>query len=60
LSRSIKGRKLLSRRLMRQHLEYYKQFWASQQERAVKKLEEIQRTSGSMIKGLQRLIYEKR
>ena len=60
LSRTIKGRKLLSVRLIRQHLEYCKQFWASQHERAVKKLEEIQRASGSMIKGLEGLIYEKR
>lgn len=60
LSQTIKGRKLLSMRLIRQHLEYCKQFWASQHERAVKKLEEIQRASGSMIKGLEGLIYEKR
>jgi len=60
LSRTIKGRKLLSVRLIRQHLEYCKQFWASQHTRAVKNLEEIQRASGSMVKGLEGLIYEER
>lgn len=60
LSRTIKGRKLLSMRLIRQHLEYCKQCWASQHKRAVKKLEEIQRASRSTIKGLEGLIYEKR
>lgn len=60
LSRTIKGRKLLSMRLIRQHLEYSKQFWASQHKRVVKKLEAIQRASRSMIKELEGLIYGKR